>query len=106
MTHPIIDDAGHEQFAVSVDRDTAKLEYQLEGHRLLLLHTEVPEAFRGQGVAGQLVEAAVAKARANHLTIVPWCPYARRWLREHPEQIGDITVDLKTPRPEGKRRRG
>ncbi len=100
MTQPIIDDTGQDQFAVSVDRDTAKLEYLVDGHRLLLLHTEVPGAFRGQGVGGRLVESAVAKARMNHLTIVPWCPYARRWIEEHPEQIGDVSVDLKTPPPE------
>ena len=50
MTQPVIDDVAHEQFAVSVEGATAKLEYELDGGRLLLLHTEVPEAFRGQGV--------------------------------------------------------
>jgi hypothetical protein len=31
---------------------------------------------------------------------VPWCPYARRWLKDHAQQIGDVTVDYKTPAPE------
>jgi hypothetical protein len=95
MSQSVIDDTAREQFALSVDGTSATLEYKLRGDRLHLLHTEVPEAFRGQGVGAQLVEAALAKARANHLTIVPWCPYAREWLKEHPDQISDVTLDFK-----------
>lgn len=100
MDTAVVDDTDHEQFAATIEGDTAKLEYQLEGDRLLLLHTEVPEAFRGQGMGGQLVEAAIAKAQTDHLTVVPWCPYARRWLKEHPDAVGDVSVDYKTPPPQ------
>jgi predicted GNAT family acetyltransferase len=95
----VTDDSARERFAVSMDGAMAKLEYETDRDRLLLLHTEVPEAFWGQGVGGRLVEEALAKARVENLTIVPWCPYARRWLKEHPEQIGGVTVDFKTPPP-------
>src|SRR2546421_9805110 len=96
MSQSAIDDSAGEQFAVSMDGTTARLEYKLRGDRLYLLHTEVPEAFRGQGVGARLVEAAVAKARAEHLMIVPRCPYARGWLKEHLDQINYVTLDFKT----------
>jgi len=42
------------------------------------------------------VSAALGIARDEGLTIVPWCPFARRWLREHPDRIGDVTIDWKS----------
>src|SRR5205807_663059 len=33
------------------------------------------------------------------LTVVPWCPYARRWLRKHPDVAGTAAVDWSTPPP-------
>lgn len=45
-----------------------------QGH-IVINHTEVAPEFQGQGVAGQLLEAAVAYARANNRLIVPVCPY-------------------------------
>jgi predicted GNAT family acetyltransferase len=99
MSQAVVDDTARQQFALSMDGTTATLEYKLHGDRLHLLHTEVPEAFRGHGVGGRLVEAALAKGRAEHLTIVPWCPYAREWLKQHPDQSSGVTLDYKTRPP-------
>ena len=77
-----------------------ELVYRVEDGRLLLLHTEVPTALEGHGVGGQLVRASVQRAATDHLTLVPWCPFARRWLKEHAAETSGVDVDFTTPPPE------
>lgn len=48
-------------------------------------HTFVDPSLRGQGVAGKLMEAAVAYFRSNSLKVKPTCSYAVKWFSEHPE---------------------
>lgn len=45
--------------------------------RMVIDHTQVFEGFEGQGIAKQMVMAAVDYARANGRKIVPVCSYAR-----------------------------
>jgi predicted GNAT family acetyltransferase len=95
----IVDDAADERLHVEIDGVTAELLYEVEDGALLILHTEVPSALEGQGVGGRLVRAALERARRDGLTVVPWCPFARRWMREHPDAIEGIGVDWKRPPP-------
>jgi uncharacterized protein len=93
------DDRPQERCVFEKDGEVGELAYEVDGDRLFLLHTEVADALRGQGVAGRLVNAAVSRAIDDGFTVVPWCPYARRWLREHPDVAGSVAVDWSTPRP-------
>src|SRR4051794_7500207 len=79
-------DAGASRFVLEEDGIEAELLYRTRADRLILIHTEVPEALGGRGIGARLVRAAVAYARAEQLTIVPWCPFARRWLADHPHE--------------------
>ena len=54
-------------------------------HQLIIDHTEVPDAFRGQGAGLRLVTRAVEDARAAGKTIIPLCPFAAAQFRRHPE---------------------
>lgn len=48
-------------------------------------HTYVSDELRGQGVAGQLLQAAVAVIRDRGWKARPVCSYAVKWFEKHPE---------------------
>ncbi|MEO5325406.1 GNAT family N-acetyltransferase [Mesorhizobium sp. CC13] len=54
-------------------------------HLFIIDHTEVPDAFRGQGAGLRLVTRAVEDARAFGKKIIPLCPFAAAQFRRHPE---------------------
>lgn len=93
MPSGVTDDVGHDRFVVTEDGVEAELVYRKVGDRLILLHTGVPEEIGGRGIGGRLVRAALQRAADEHLDVVPWCPFARRWLREHPDAASGVTVD-------------
>ena len=95
----VVDLTSESRFVIRGARDEAELVYSLQGDRLILVHTEVPEAWSGHGMGARLVRAALRRARTEGLTIVPWCPYARKWLRTHPDETGGVQIDYQTPRP-------
>ncbi|MFA6218879.1 MAG: GNAT family N-acetyltransferase [Erythrobacter sp.] len=47
--------------------------------------TYVPDAMRGKGVAGRLVDALIADAREQGFRIVPECSYVAAAFERHPE---------------------
>ena len=48
--------------------------------------TFVDQSLRGQGVAGQLLDAAVRQIRMEGLRAKATCSYAAKWFKEHPDQ--------------------
>ncbi|MDY4041012.1 MAG: GNAT family N-acetyltransferase [Collinsella sp.] len=49
-------------------------------------HTFVDESLRGQGIAGELLERAVAVIERDGKRARPTCSYAVRWFERHPER--------------------
>jgi uncharacterized protein len=86
---------GHAQ--VVVRNNPAELRYELvvDGHvageilyrttrdAVALVHTEVSPALEGQGLASQLVSAALDDIRGRGLRVIPICPFVRAYIRRH-----------------------
>ena len=73
-------------FVTGEDGATAEMTYsRVSEHLLIIDHTEVPDAFRGQGIGLKLVTQAVEDARAAGAKIIPLCPFAAAQFRRHAE---------------------
>lgn len=100
MSDAVVDDnRDEERFDLRLEGHLAHLYYELDGRRLVLVHTEVPEELGGRGLGGTLVRAAVARARSDGLMVVPVCPFARQWLERHADAVADVAVDWNAPLP-------
>jgi uncharacterized protein len=89
----ISDNQQASRFELAALGHVAELVYRRRADRLVLIHTAVPDALEGHGIGGQLVTAAVSRAAAEGLTVVPLCSFARSWLRSHPEMAATVTID-------------
>ena len=64
----------------------AEMTFTKVSEKLIIIdHTEVPDAFRGQGAGLRLVTRAVEDARAAGKKIIPLCPFANAQFLRHPE---------------------
>ena len=81
----IAHNVGLHRFETVVEGKLAHCDYRLDGNAMRLVHTEVPPALEGRGIAARLVAAALAHARDRGLSVIPVCSYVRTYMRRHPE---------------------
>jgi predicted GNAT family acetyltransferase len=93
----VTDNRDQSRFEISIDGFEAELTYRIRAGRLVLVHTGVPDELGGRGVGGLLMQAALAKASAEGLTVVPLCPYARSWLERHRDAAAGIAIAWTDP---------
>jgi hypothetical protein len=92
----IIDNTEASRFELTADGRLAELQYRHRGRRLVITHTGVPPELEGRGIGGALVAAALDRAVAEELTVVPLCPFARGWLERHPDIAARAAIDWGT----------
>lgn len=65
--------------------EKAFIEYRWYKGDLALMHTFVPPAFEGHGIASTLAHFALEYAKQKKLSIIVYCPFVAKYLKEHPE---------------------
>jgi predicted GNAT family acetyltransferase len=79
------DVAGH-KFTTEVDGHVGELEYTVSGGVMSIMHTRVPPAIGGRGIAAELMKAALEAAASNQWRVRPVCSYAVAYMKRHPDQ--------------------
>jgi predicted GNAT family acetyltransferase len=83
----VTDNPGESRFEARVDGDVAGFAaYDKADDRIVFTHTEVDDAFEGQGVGSALARGALDAVRAEggH-RVVPQCSFIRGWIDKHPD---------------------
>jgi predicted GNAT family acetyltransferase len=79
------DNRAASRLELTIEGQTAFLAYERNPQTFVIVHTEAPPALRGRHLGDVLVKAAIARARAERLRLVAVCPFARAYLRRHPD---------------------
>ncbi|HEU0035022.1 MAG TPA: GNAT family N-acetyltransferase [Kofleriaceae bacterium] len=81
------DDGNQGMFFIEVDGQRAgEMTYtRQDDHTIVIEHTAVGDALKGQGAGKRMVERAVQWAREHEQKIIARCPFARATFDKNPE---------------------
>lgn len=82
---PVVNNLEAHRFETTLDGKVAVAEYRLGDGVIEFVHTDVPRDLEGRGIASILARAGLDYARANHLGVVPRCPFFAAWIGRHAE---------------------
>ena len=91
MDGSVVDNPAQHRFEMPVGDMLAVAYYRLEGDRVVLTHTEVPQELAGQGIGSKLAEGTFALIRKSSRKAVTKCPFMARWASRHPS-VADLVI--------------
>ena len=79
------DNTERHRYELTVDGETAVMDYRIAGDVVTITHTGVPRALEGRGIGSALVKGALDQIRARNLKIVVLCWFVDGFIARHPE---------------------
>ncbi len=97
VEHIVIrDNPAESRYETRIGAEVAVLEYEFDGGKqIALVHTEVPSALEGRGLAGKIVRFALDDARTRGLEVIPVCPYVVSYLKRHPADLDVVAPNAR-----------
>ncbi len=90
----VVEVADRHRFEIRVDgRRAGLVAYRLGPGEITFTHTEIDDAFGGQGLGGVLVRTALDTARSRSLAVLPSCPFVRSWIARHEDYLDLVPAD-------------
>ncbi len=84
----VADNPAEHRFEMRVDGELAGFAaYRDRDGVRSFTHTEVDDAFEGQGVGSRLVRGALDATRDAGMSVLPFCPFVRGWIGKHPDYL-------------------
>jgi len=84
----VVDNPSSSRFEIRADGEVAGfVEYRRTAAALSLTHTVVEPTFAGRGLGSVLARGALDAARDRHVSVLPFCPFIREYIRRHPAYL-------------------
>lgn len=85
MSDKVKDNPAQSRFELATPDGMAYIVYKREGRRVVLVHTEVPEALSGHGIGSKLVRGTLDRLRGDGDEVVPRCEFVAAYIARYPE---------------------
>jgi predicted GNAT family acetyltransferase len=84
----VVNDVERQRYEISSDGALAGCAFYTSAPgRVVFVHTEIDQAYEGQGLGSRLVKAALDDVRRHNNTVVPRCPFFAAYIRRHPDYL-------------------
>lgn len=94
MTTEVQDNPAESRFEIHVDGQLAGyVDYRRHVDEYALPHTRVYPQFEGRGIGGQLIAGTLAEIASRGGTVLPYCPFVPKVIRDHPEYLDLVPSD-------------
>lgn len=88
MTTTVQDNPTGSRFEITVDGELAGfVDYRKDGSEYALPHTRIFAQFEGKGLGGLLVSGALTEIARRGGTVLPYCPFVPKVIRDNPEFV-------------------
>jgi predicted GNAT family acetyltransferase len=93
----IADDPDRSRYELRLDGEVAVVaDYSRHGGQLSFTHTGTDPRLRGRGLAGQLLEHALAEAKAAGDEVLPYCSFVSDYIAEHGEYLELVPAEQRS----------
>jgi predicted GNAT family acetyltransferase len=81
----VINNKDHLRFEVSLNGEYGYIDYRFYKKDIAFMHTFVPDAFKGKGIASKMAVTALNFAKSQGKKIMLYCPFMSGYVKQHPE---------------------
>jgi uncharacterized protein len=88
----VVHNPDESRYEIHVDGKVAGFtQYRVTPGAWEFVHTEIDDAYEGQGLGGQLARGALDDVRAKGQKVIATCPFIKGWIAKH-DDYQDLLV--------------
>lgn len=87
----LVNNKDKQRYELNLGTDIAYMEYRFQNDTKVLMHTYVPEKYRGKGNALKFIQQVLDDIRKSKSQVMVNCAAVSRFVKEHPE-YNDLVV--------------